>query len=214
MRARWLAGIVLIASGCTPTTQERVRAYNDDGTYLFQRGDFNHARDSFQAGLALVPDDPTLRFNLAQCYDRSGDLEKAEQIYRECLQKTPDHTESRHALCVLLVRQKRREEAVRMVEDWLKRQPRLSAPYAEDGWLWHQAGDLPRALSRLEQALQFDPQNVRATVEMALVYEQLGYPDRAFALYEHALDLDPNQPDVLQRVNQMRSRGVKYPHPE
>ena len=31
---------------------------------------------------------------------------------------------------------------------------------------------------------------------------------------EHALDLDPNQPDVVQRVNRMRSRGVKYPRPE
>src|SRR5205823_1738863 len=106
MRLRWLAGTVLLAAGCTPTTQERVRAYNDDGLYLFQRGDFNHARDTFQAGLDLTPDDPNLRFNLAQCYDRSGDQDKAEKIYRECLQKTPDHAESQHALCALLVRQK------------------------------------------------------------------------------------------------------------
>src|SRR5207253_5311286 len=127
---------------------------------------------TFQAGLDLAPDDPTLRFNLAQCYDRSGDQDRAEKIYRECLQKTPDHAESRHALCVLLVRQKRREEAVRMVEEWLARQPRRSAPYAEDAWLWHQAGDLPRAPRRLEQPLQFHPRTGWATVESAHIHDE------------------------------------------
>jgi Tfp pilus assembly protein PilF len=214
MRSRWLAGLVLVAAGCTPTMQDRVRAYNADALYLFQHGDYPHARDTFQAALDLTPEDADLRFNIAQCYERMGNQDKAESTYCECVQKAPNHAESRHALCVLMVRQKRREEAVRMVEDWLRRQPRLSAPYAEDGWLWHQAGDLPRALSRLEQALQFDPQNTRAIVEMALVYEELGYPDRALVLYDRSLDFNPNQPDVLQRVNRMRSQGVKYPRPE
>ena len=126
----------------------------------------------------------------------------------------PDHTEARHALCVLLVRQKRRGEAVRMVEEWLARRPRLGAAYAEDGWLWHQAGDLPRAHSRLQQALQLDPQDVRALTELALVYEELHRPDRALALYERTLDIAPNQPDVVRRVNRLRSQGVDYPKPD
>jgi tetratricopeptide (TPR) repeat protein len=213
MRALWLTGLLLCA-GCTPTVQERVRAINADGIFLFQRGDYDHARETFQAALDLTPDDPGVRFNLAQCHERLGDVDGAEKIYRACLKMDPDHAGSHHSLSVLLVRQKRREEAVRLVENWLKRQPRLAGPYAEDAWLWHEAGDLPRAQSRLQQALQFDPHNVQALNELGLVYEELARPDRALSLYDRSLADQPDQPDVIQRTNRLRAQGVTYPRPE
>ena len=107
----------------------------------------------------------------------------------------------------------RRKQAVAMVEDWLARRPKRSDPYAEDGWLWHQAGDLPQAQARLQQALDLDPHNVRALAELALVYEHLGLPERAVVLYERALDVDPGQPDVAQRLNQLRAQGAGRPKP-
>ena len=214
MRPGWLAGIVLAAAGCVPAELERVRTYNADGVYLFQRGDYVHAGQTFKVALELAPEDPNLRFNLAQCYERLGDQDRAEKVYKECLQRDPSHADAHHALCVLLVRQRRREEAVRRVEEWLAREPRLAGPYAEDGWLWHQAGDLPRAHSRLQQALQLDPQNERALAELALVYEELRRPDRALALYERSLDVSPGQPDVVRRVNRLRAQGVRYPRPD
>ena len=67
-----------------------------------KRGEYMQARETFKAALALEPEDPSLRFNLGQCYDRLGDQDRAEKAYRECLQRAADHVESRHALCVLL----------------------------------------------------------------------------------------------------------------
>jgi Flp pilus assembly protein TadD len=214
MRPGWVLGVVLAAAGCTPTARDRVRAYNADGVYLFQRGEYVQARDTFRTALELTPEDANLRYNLGQCYERLGDEGRAEKTYKECLERAADHAEARHALCVLLVRQKRREEAVRMVEEWLARRPRLGAAYAEDGWLWHQAGDLPRAQSRLQQALQLDPHNGLALTELGLVYEELRRPDRALSLYERSLDANPNQPDVVRRVNRLRSAGTPYPRPD
>jgi tetratricopeptide (TPR) repeat protein len=197
-----------------PTMHERVRTYNDDGLHLFHSGDYVHARETFQAALELAPEDPNLRYNLGQCYERLGRSDQAKKVYEECLQRQPNHADCRQALCVLLVRQGKRDEAVRMVEDWLNREPRLADAYALDGWLWHQAGDLPRAQNRLQQALRFDPHNVHALTELALVYESLRYPDRALALYEQCLDVRPEQPDLVQRVNRLRRQGVGYPKPE
>jgi tetratricopeptide (TPR) repeat protein len=210
----WIAGTALSLAGCAATNDERVHDYNEDGVYLYQRGDYVAARQSFDAALAVKPNDAGLLYNLGQCYDRMGDAAKAERYYNECLQRVPNHAACRHALADLLVRTKRQPEAARMVQEWLVREPRLATPYAEDGWLAHQAGDLPRAQGRLQQALALDPRDVRALTELGLVYEAMHRPDRALVLYERALEQEPSQPEITKRVNFLLTQGVKAPRPD
>jgi tetratricopeptide (TPR) repeat protein len=207
-----LSGLLLLAAGCT-TLPERVRTYNADGVHLFQYGDYRDARDDFQSALELAPDDVNLRYNLAQCYERLGDNAKAEAVYRECLERDRDNANCRQALCVFLVRRGRRDEAVKMVQEWLTRQPPQADAYALDGWLRHQAGDLPAAHSRLQQALLIDGNNVAALNEMGLLYEAMHYPERALALYERSLTVRPEQPEIIDRYNRLKRQGVDYPRP-
>jgi Flp pilus assembly protein TadD len=212
-RAAWFAGLALCLGGCGPSVQESVRTYNEDGVYLFQHGEFTGAREEFQAALALQPENAGLLYNIGECYDRQGQKEKAEDFYNKCLQRDAGHARCRHALAVLLVRTGRRKQATYMIEDWLAREPKKAEPYAEDGWLWHQAGDLPQAQARLQQALNLDPHNVRALTEMGLVYEELGMPERARVLYERTLDQDSAQPEVKDRLNALLVKGAGRPKP-
>src|SRR5260370_20198274 len=147
----WFLVLALCLVGCESASEERLRDYNQDGVYLFQRGDYAAARESFQAALTLKPNDPALLYDLGECYDRLGDTAKAERCYSQCLLEAPNHADCRHALASLLVRVGRKGDAAHLIEDWLAREPRLAAAYAEDGWVWHQAGDLPRAQARLQQ---------------------------------------------------------------
>jgi tetratricopeptide (TPR) repeat protein len=210
-----VAAIVLWAGGCAATMNEdRARDYSQDGLYLFQRGKYRDARESFEAALALKPDDSALLYNVGECHDRLGNTAKAEQCYRQCLQQAPNLAECRHALVVLLVRTGRRPDAVQLVQGWLASAPKLAAAYVEDGWLHHQAGDLPKAQGRLQQALEIEPHNVRALTEMGLVYEAMKRPDRALTLYERALDSDPTQVELTDRVNFLLTKGAGHPRPE
>jgi Flp pilus assembly protein TadD len=214
LRAGWIVGLAFCLAGCANPVQERVRDYNEDGVFLFQRGDYFAASESFRAAQALQPDDPALLYNIGQCYDRMADEPKAERYYNECLQRAPNHAECRHALATLLVRAGRRDDAVRMVQDWLAREPKRAAAYAEDGWLWFQAGDLPRAQTRLHQALELDPHEPRALIELARVYEAMRRTDRAADLYERVLTRDPKQVEVAKRLNQLRAQGTGAPLPD
>ena len=214
-RVGWVAGLALGVAACaTSPVAERVRDYNEDGLHLYECGSYADARDSFQAALALQPEDPNLIFNLAQCYDRLGQPTRAEQLYRDCLRHSPEHAECRHALGVLLVRAGRRPEAVRMAEDWLRAEPNRADAYAEDGWLRAQEGDLINARGRFQQALALDPHNNRALTELARIYEAMHRPDRAVVLYEQALEVNPRQPEVARRVSLLRAQGVGRPHPD
>jgi Tfp pilus assembly protein PilF len=214
-RAGWVAGLAVLVAGCAaPGVSERVRDYNEDGVFLYQHGSYAGARDTFRAALALQPADPNLLYNLAQCHDRLGQAAAAEPIYQDCLRRAPNHPECRHALTVLLVNSGRRADAARMVDEWLAREPKLTAPYAEDGWLRAQAGDLPGARARFLEALGRDPSNTFALNELARLYETLHRPDRAVVLYESSLEANPHQPDVFQRVSLLRSQDVGRPHPD
>lgn len=213
-RSGWLTGLALCLAGCAPAMQERVRDYNEDGVYLFQSGDFASARESFQAALELTPADSGLLYNLGQCHDRLSDATRAERYYGECLGHAPNHADCRHALASLFVRQGRWEEAAQMTRAWLEREPKLAAAHAEEGWLLHQAGDLPRAQACLQHALELDPNNVSALTELALVYEELQRPDRAVVLYERVLERDRRQVELARRINRLRADGVGRPQPD
>jgi len=209
-----ILGTALFVAGCATETDQRLRDYSSDGLQLFQQGQFQGARESFQAALALKPDDPDLLYNIGQCYERQGANDQAEKSYVACLARAPDHVPCRFALASVQARTGRLADATRMTQDWLVSRPKQADPYALDGYLWHQAGDLPKAQARLQQALELEPQNIRALIELGLVYEAMNRPDRARALYERALDRDANQPDVARRLNALLAKGAGRPRPE
>jgi tetratricopeptide (TPR) repeat protein len=101
-----------------------------------------------------------------------------------------------------------------MVEKWLAGNPRAADHLVADGYLWAEAGDLPRAQARLQQALEVDPRNTHALVELGDVYETLNRPDRALALYEKALNINANMPAVTERVRRLREGGASKPRPD
>lgn len=212
--ASWTVGLAFVLAGCTPAVQDRVREYNREGIHLYERGEYAGAREHFQAALALQPEDVSLIYNAGDCSDRLGDVANAERLYRECLARSPNHPECRHALTSLLVRQGRRGEAVEMVEEWRAREPKLSSPVAEEAWLWRQAGDLPKAQERLQQALELNPHDTRALNELGLIYEELARPERALVIYERSLAVNPRQPETIRRLDALRARGVNRPKPE
>lgn len=101
-----------------------------------------------------------------------------------------------------------------MIEGWLASEPKLADPYVEDAWRLRQDGDPIAAQARLQQALDLEPQNVHALIEMGILFEQLEMPGRALTMYEKALLLDPRQGEVADRVTLLRARGVGKPLPD
>lgn len=201
--------LAALTTGCTTNEYERVRQFNDDGVYLYERGEYRAAQENFETALAARPTDPHLLYNLGQCCHRLNDLPKAESYYRQCLQANPNHAECRHALAVLLQWDGRRREAEGLVDDWLSREPKLADPYVEDAWRLRQNGELEHAKGRLQQALALDPRHVRALTELGILYEVEERPEFALLVYERALQINPQRSELIARANHLRSKGVR-----
>ncbi len=207
-------GCCLFGLGCTQTTTERVSQYNQDGVYLYQQGDYIRARECFKEANRLKPNDPGILYNLAQCYDSQGKDSDAEKIYRQCLNVEPNHAPTHQALARLLLLQGRRQEADQMIKAWLVSQPKKAEAFVNDAFRLQQNGEFLKAQGRLQQALNLDPQNVDALIELGMLYERIERPDRALVLYQEALAKHPHRSDIRNRVNALIAQGVKKPLPD
>jgi tetratricopeptide (TPR) repeat protein len=214
MRRSWpIIGLALCLAGCVTPRVERAEEYNADGVYLFQHGAYAEAQETFAAALVLKPDDTAILFNLGQCYHHEGVFSLAERYYKQCLDRDPNHVACRFALAQLLVQMGQQNDAQGMIGDWLKREPQRADAYALDGWFYHQAGNLPSAQARLQQALEIDPHNQRALIELGLLYEAMQRPNRAVVLYERILDDEPQQEVVKQRLEGLLTKCPGRPQP-
>jgi tetratricopeptide (TPR) repeat protein len=207
--------IALLASlvGCVSTHDERWRTFNEDGVQLFSKGQYREALDSFDYALTLHPQDAVIIFNTAQCYERLGDVKKAEELYAYCLQRDPKHGDARLAIVALKYRTNRVPEANQQIQTWLAQDSQLADPYVADAWRLRQEKAYPQALARVQQALSLEPNNRRALTEMAILLEIQGQPERSLVLYEHILQMEPNQVEIAERLQQLKAKGIQAPPP-
>jgi Tfp pilus assembly protein PilF len=201
-------------AGCALPAEDRSHLFIEDGVELFAKGDYQNALESFDMALTLHPQDPALLFNKAECYDRLGSVKRAEEYYLYCLQRAPDNADARLALVALYYRSDQRPKADSIVDEALRQNPPTADAFVLDAWRLRQAKDLPHAEARAQQALDLEPHNRRARMEMALIFEQLGLPDRAYVLYERILRQEPNRADVVARLELLKAQGTRRPRPD
>ena len=121
-----LAGLVSIASGCGMVATGQ----NMQGVRLYEQGQLYGAMEKFQQAMVNDPNDADAYYNLASTMHRMGAankdanaLQQAEQMYNECLNRSPDHTDCHRALAVLLVETDRSDRAFVLLKNWAIRSP-------------------------------------------------------------------------------------------
>lgn len=216
MRRRRLAfgfAFLAFAVGCDATSHDRVRLFNEDGIHQFAQGNFRDAAESFEQALVLAPNDAVLTFNLAQAYDRVGDVERAETYYQEALRRDRTYADARHAYANLLHRTGRAEQADRAVAEWANVDGAKADTLVLQAWRLRQQQAYPQAYDKLQEALNLEPHNPRALTELGVLYEKTNLPDRSLVLYERVLKENPNLLEVRERIDRLKAAGVGRPLP-
>lgn len=141
------------------------------------------------AGLAGT--DPEPRFHLASVAHAQGRLARAEALYRACLRAQPRWGEVMRRLALLLSEGLRLDEA----EDLLERAARLQdrspeQAYFEGRVAWI-AGDIERALARLERSRRLAPREQAPHHALGFAHVSLGDEARAARRFGSCRDLFP-----------------------
>jgi tetratricopeptide (TPR) repeat protein len=203
-----LLGLLLTLTGCGEIAAQ---GRNAEGVRLFQQAQYQEAMRQFHGATYDDPNDADAYYNLAATYHRIGrlerrksDLDQAECYYNQCLDRNPNHTDCHRGLAVLLAEQGRKDDAFRLIEGWVQRQPASADAKIELARLNDEFGNRKAAEEQLIEAIAVEPANPRALTALGKIREDAGDKAQALANYQRSLGQDNRQPQVASRVTALQ----------
>src|SRR5215813_5840896 len=147
------------------------------------------------ASVALgAPDNEKTR-NRAERALRSGDFERAEQIYREILAKDDHDTEARLGLSRALLKQRRLQDSFDHAARVIAVDPLSARAHALLGAAVLASGDFRLSIEEFRTALTLNPDEAIAMAGLAMVDYYENRMGNCLARMRRAVELDGNEPD-------------------
>ncbi|MCP4367802.1 MAG: tetratricopeptide repeat protein [Deltaproteobacteria bacterium] len=133
-------------------------------------------------------------------YHRSGQLQKAEEIYRMILETNPDHSDSLHSLGVIANQVGNNNMAVKLIGKAIEINSKEPIYYNNIGNAFKAQGNLKQAVSSYQKALLLKPDFAEALVSMGSAYNELGRSDEAISCFTKALQFNQNFADAYYNM--------------
>jgi len=158
---------------------------------------------------ALVLDRHSLgaRLNLADLYRSQKKDAAGEVLLREAIDVVPAAAEPWHALGLLLVREKRYEEALKALKKAANLAPDNMRYAYILGVAANSLGDIASALEALEEVVRREPRNIDALSSLVDIYYRQGEGAKALEHGQVLLQLTPENRSLQQLVDYLRSSG-------
>jgi len=130
-------------------------------------------------------------------HHQAGNLQQAEQLYRQILAVDPRHVDALHLLGLVALQVGRHDFAVQYISEALQLRPTFAEAHNSLGVALLEQGKPADAAQCHRRALELKPGFVEAHVNMGNASKDLGKLDDAVASYRQALALRPGYAEAL-----------------
>ena len=127
-----------------------------------QQGEWDQAREKYEAALGLKPDYPDALVNLGNLLHRHGLGPAAEWAYRKALYVNPDHPEANYNLANLFEERGELDNALLFFRKAIHEDPEFADAHFNLGRVLEKLGDLQGAREHWQQYLLLAPESVWA----------------------------------------------------
>lgn len=134
---------------------------------------------------------------IAVSHHVSGNLDLAEQIYRQILQQMPGHPDPWHLLGVIAQQRGQYTQSLDLIDRAISIVENQSAYHSNRGETLRRLGRLPEAEQALRRAVQLDPNATDAYNNLGLVLNDLRRYSDAIDVLTQALARRPDFPEAL-----------------
>lgn len=182
----WMSSAVAMAPGQPVVLQAQARL-------LVEQGLPAAAEESYRAAIASRPDDLQLKIDLATLYAES--LKKPGQavsLLREVVRQRPDMVDAQLQLGLALSMDGRTEEAGRVLDDALRREPNNYRVLHARALVLLRQGQADRALELLDKSLVQRKDYAAAMVARGDALQALGRSEQALDAYRRAISMAPS----------------------
>ena len=150
---------------------------------------------------------PAAQLTQAVAAHRSGQIERAEHLYREVLEDNPTNADALHLLGVALHQRGQSSAAIGWIEQALRIRPGTVSYLRNLGAVYRAAGSPRRAVTVLRQALQISPDDVATLFNLGNALRDSEEANPAAQCFRRVLALAPdNVPAMLALANVLRQR--------
>lgn len=125
-----------------------------------------------------------------------GDLDSAEVLYRQILERMPKSFHALHMLGVLRGQRDDWAESERLIGQAVGIDPSVAAAHANHGNSLRLMGRGDEAMASYDRALRLQPDNTRALKGRGLILWKRQQREETLACYEHVLRLEPDCADA------------------
>lgn len=159
-------------------------AWNNLGNARRCVGDFDGSIAALERANELEPNSPPILLNLALAIGAAGDLAESERRLQQLAQEVPTETQPLQELHALLKEQQRDDEALKAIEEAVRRNPSNLDLLLALGSHQSQMQHYDAAEAAYFKVIAIDPSNSMANLGLALVYELTNRTQQLFSLIE------------------------------
>jgi tetratricopeptide (TPR) repeat protein len=178
-------------------------AEEDLGVRALDGGDFAAAAAHFRKGVALAPDNPSLRHKLGTALQLTGDTRGAVEQFEEIVRRSPSFSQAHYSLGVLLAGRGQYQEALERFAMAVRYEPNYVDARLRLAEMLRRAGRPDAALAQYTQVLAIDPRVAEARFGYAMSLVQLKRYDEARERLTEGMKLHPERrefADALARL--------------
>jgi tetratricopeptide (TPR) repeat protein len=166
----------------------------------------NDAITMLQEGLTRIQDEPSLLYQLAIAYDRSGRFSKTVKTLEHLIEIKPDHLDAMNYLGYSWAdRNIRLDEALALIERALELKPDASYIIDSLGWVYYRLGRYEEALEKLLKAGETMGDDATILEHIGDTYDKLGKDELAVEFWSLSLQADPGNARLGEKL---RSKGA------
>ncbi len=173
--------------------------------------EYRAALAAFEKTGALLEDSPqkedlldaSFYFWYAAACEREGQLDRAEKLFRQCLEIDPEHAEAYNYLAYMWADKGiKLDQAYDYVQKALALEPDSGAFVDTLGWVYFMQGKCQAALNEIRRASELIPDDPTITEHLGDVLFKLGDEKQAIPYWERSFVLDPDNTNVVHKLEQ------------
>ncbi len=145
--------------------------------------------------------DAAFYFWYAAAHEREGDIERAEKLFYECLERDPEHAEAYNYLAYMWAEKGMNlDRAYEYVTIALEQKPDSGAFIDTLGWIYYMQGEYEKAYDEIKRALELLPDDPTVLDHMGDIYLKLDDLDNALTKWKRSFVIDPDNEEVEDKL--------------
>jgi tetratricopeptide (TPR) repeat protein len=147
---------------------------------------------------------PVFYFWFAAACERSGMIDRAEELFNKCIELDAAHAEAYNYLAYMWAEKGvKLDQAMDMIRKALKLDPTSGAFIDTLGWIYFMQGKYDDALKSIGKASEILPDDPTIIEHMGSVHDKLGEPEKALEYWKQSFALDPTNEALATKLKDL-----------